>query len=100
APALVQHRGVDDRAHRLVDVIAAEPLEEAERAGADHLELRERRLVEQSRALARRHVLRLDRRRPEPAREAPRAPALVARVRVRLEPVRALPARLLAERRT
>ena len=98
AAALVQHGCVDDRAHRLVDVVAAQPLEETEGARAHHLELRERRLVEEPRPLASRDVLGLDRRRPEPPANPARAPALVPRRRVRLEPVRPFPARLLAER--
>src|SRR4029450_1323517 len=51
------------------------------------------------RAGAGREVLGLDRRRPDPTREPPRTPPVVARRRVRLEPVGPLPARLLPERR-
>ena len=49
----VQHRRVDDRADRPVDVVAAEPLEKAKGARAHDLELRERRLVEEPGPLAR-----------------------------------------------
>src|SRR5262249_2313844 len=99
AAARVQHLRVRDRADVARDAVVAEPLEERGCALAADLDLRERRLVEQRRRLAARTVLGADGRRPEPAGPAARPQRLVAVHRVRLEPVRALPARLLAEGR-
>ena len=65
--------------------------------GPEHLELRERRLVEERDRFARRARLHLDRGRPVLARPAARAQRLVAGGGVRLVPVDALPAALLAE---
>ena len=103
-PRAVEQLGVDDRSDRPVDVVAADPLEERQGTRARDLELRERRLVEQPRGRARRERLRRDRGRPVPAGPAARTQRLERRtaaeprvVRVRLEPVRPLPARLLAE---
>ena len=98
--ARVQHRGVGDGAHVARDPVCAQPLEERSSALAGDLDLRERRLVEERRRLAAGDVLGADRGRPEPARPAARPQRLVSAGGVRLEPVRALPARLLAEGRT
>ena len=80
------------------DAVVAEMLEQVGGTLAGDLDLGERRLVEQSRGLATGDVLRADRRRPELAGPAARPERLVAARGVRLEPVRPLPARLLAER--
>ena len=95
--ALVQHRRVRDRTDVARDLVVTEPLEELGGSRAGHLDLREGRLVEDRGRLARRAVLRADRGRPEAARPAARTERLVSRGGVRLEPVRALPAGLLAE---
>src|SRR5215207_4734206 len=68
-------------------------------APAGHLDFREGRLVEDRGRLARRTMFRADRRRPEASRPAAWTERFVARGCVRLEPVRALPAGLLAESR-
>ena len=96
----VQHLRVGDRADLAGDVVVAEPLEQIRRALAGDLDLGERGLVEERSRLAAGAVLDADRRRPELARPPARAQPLLAARRVRLEPVRALPAGLLAERRT
>ena len=97
--AAVQHLRVGDCADLARDPVVAEALEEVGGARAGHLDLRERRLVEERGGLADGAVLRLDRGRPVAPGPAPGPQRLVAAGRVRLEPVRALPARLLAERR-
>ncbi len=96
----VQHLRVRDRADVPRNTVVAEPLEQLRGALARYLDLRERRLVEERRGLATGAVLGADRRRPVPARPAAWAQALVAGGGVRLEPVRALPAGLLAEGRS
>ena len=96
--ACVQHLRVRDRADVPDDAVGAEALEQRRRALAGDLELGERGLVEESRRLAAGAVLGADRRRPVSPGPAARAQALVTRGRIRLEPVRALPARFLAER--
>ena len=91
-----EHRRVDDRAHRAVDPVRADPLEVRERVGPLDVELRERRQVEQRRVRTRREVLGAFDRRPEL-----RGPTVPARPRsvgghesgVRLEPLGALPPR-------
>ncbi len=95
--ATVEHLRVDDPTHGHVDVVRADPLEERARLRTRDLELGEARLVEQSRALARRDVLGHDRRRPVFAGPAPRLQRIERGILVRPEPVRALPAGLLAE---
>ena len=70
--AVVEQLRIDNRAHRSVDPIRAEPFEEGERAGAEHFKLRERRLVEECDLVAGGARLRLDRRRPVLARPAAR----------------------------
>ena len=96
--ACVQHLRVRDRADVPDDAVGAEALEQRRRALAGNLELGERGLVEESRRLAAGAVLGADRRRPVSPGPAARAQALVTHGRIRLEPVRALPARFLAER--
>ncbi len=97
AAARVQHLRVDDRSGLARHVVRCHPLEEAGRVRAGDLDLREARLVEQRRAFAGGEVLGHDRRRPVFSRPSERPPVLVVGVLVRREPVRALPARLLAE---
>ena len=97
--APVEELGVDDPPDRHVDVVRAHRLEERDRARPDDLDLGERRLVEQAGRPPRRQRLGADRGRPVLARPAARSERLVAGGGVRLEPVRALPAGLLAERR-
>ena len=97
--APVEQLRVDDPPDRHVDVVGAHRLEERDRARPDDLDLGERRLVEQAGRPPRRQRLGADRRRPVLAGPAARSERLVAGGGVRLEPVRALPAGLLAERR-
>src|SRR5205823_9391924 len=96
----VQHLRVRDRADVAPNAVVAEVLEECSAAFAGDLDLRERRLIENGGCLATRAVLPADRRRPQPARPTARAQRLVPARRVGLEPVRTLPAGLLAERRS
>ena len=98
--APVEQLRVDDRADRSIDGIRAHPVEERDGTRAGDLELRERRLVEQTGGRSRGERLGADRGRPVVARPAARAERLVPGRGVRLEPVRPLPAGLLAERRT
>ena len=93
----VEHLGVGHAPDLAGDAVRAEPFEELGRPLARHVDLRERRLVEERRRLAAGDVLGADRRRPQLPRPAARAQRLVPAHRVRLEPVRTLPARLLAE---
>ena len=98
AATVVQHLGVDDppdrrrrrrsRTGRWRNAQAPGPLD---------LDLGERALVEQPGGPARRERLGPDRRRPVLAGPAARSERLERRVLVRREPVRALPAGLLAE---
>src|SRR6185503_8213089 len=99
SPVRVEHLRVRDRADVAGDAVVAHALEEVGGAGPDHVDLGERRLVEDRRRLAAGAVLGSDRRGPDLARPASGPEALVAARRVRLEPVRALPARLLPEGR-
>ena len=72
-PAPVEELGVDDRADGTVDPVATDPLEQGERPGARHLELAERRHVDDPQPLADRRVLDRDaivERRPCPAERA------------------------------
>jgi hypothetical protein len=59
-PARREHRGVDDRARRPVDVVGGQVLQVGPRARATDGDLRERREVEQAGPLARRAVLGQD----------------------------------------
>ena len=93
----VQHLGVGDLADLARDAVVAEALEQLGRPGPGDLELAERGLVEQARALARAQRLGADRRRPVHARPAARAQGRVAVGGVGLVPVDPLPAGLLAE---
>ena len=95
--ALVEHLGVRDAADIAGDAVRAEALEERCRALAGDVELREGRLVEQRGPLAACDVLGADGRRPELPGPPARAERLVACRRIRLEPVGALPPRLLPE---
>ena len=95
--ALVEHLRVRDRTDIARDAVVAQPFEEPGRARSDDVELGEGRLVEEGSRFAAGTVLGADRRRPEPPCPAARAQRLVTAPRVRLEPVRALPAGLLAE---
>ncbi len=79
---------------------AQSSLEEVRRALARHVDLREGGLVEDGDCLAACQVLHADRGRPELPSPAARTKRLVAALRVRLEPVRALPAGLLPEHGT
>ena len=99
APAGVEQLRVDDRSDRAVDRVGAHAVEERARARPVDVDLRERGLVDQHRALARGEALGLDRRRPVPAGPAARPQRLVAVAVIRVEPVDALPAGLLAEAR-
>ena len=80
-----------------VDGVRAHAVEERAGARAVHVELGERRLVDQHRALAGGDALGLDRRRPVLSGPAARPQVLVAPGDVHVEPVDALPAGLLAE---
>ena len=95
----VQHLRVGDRPGRLADVVRTQVLQELESARTLDFELGEGALVEEAGALTGRACLGRDRRRPVLARPATRAQRLIAVLRVRLEPVGPLPARLLAEAR-
>ena len=97
AAARIEHLRVGDPPGIARDAVVAQPLEQLRGARARHLELGERRLVEDRHALAARQVLGSDRGRPVLARPAAWAQRLVAACRVRLVPVHALPARLLPE---
>ena len=97
AAARVEHLRVGHPPDVARDLVVAQALEQRGRARAGHLELGERRLVEDRHPLAAGHVLGADRGRPVLARPAARPQRLVAALRVRLVPVHALPARLLAE---
>src|SRR5581483_3073028 len=99
AAAMVEELRVHDRADGAVDAVRAQPFEEGERSRAEHLELRERRLVEERDRLARRPRFDLDRRRPVLAGPAARPQRLVAARGIRPVPVDALPAALLPEGR-
>ncbi len=69
----VEHLGVRHAADVARDPVRAEPLEEVGRAGSGDIELRERRLVEQRRALATCDMLGADRGRPQLPRPAARS---------------------------
>ena len=97
--ARVEHLGVGDPPHSAGDAVRGQSLEELGGSLTAHLELRERGLVEERCRLATGDMLGADRGRPVLPRPASRPQRLVAACRVRLEPVRALPARLLAEGR-
>ena len=99
AATRIEHLRVRDAPHLSGEAVTAEALEERGGAFPDDVELRKRGLVEQRCGLAARAVLGTDRGRPELARPTPRAQRLVALSCVRLEPVGALPARLLPEDR-
>ena len=98
AAARVQHLRVGHLADVARDAVRAEPLEESRSALPGHEDLRERALVEDRRGLTARPVLGPHGRRPELARPAARPQRLVPVRGIRLEPVRALPPGLLAER--
>src|SRR3954452_14777488 len=95
--ALVEHLGIGDGADGASDQVGAQRLEERGRALAADVDLRERRFVEDRDRLTTRAVLGTYGRRPVLTRPASRPQRLVATRRVRLEPVGALPARLLPE---
>src|SRR5579859_6436637 len=95
--AAVEELRVDDAADGPVDPVRAQPLEKRERSRPKHLELRERRLVEERDPFAGGSGLHLDRRRPVLAGPAARPQRLVAALGVRLVPVHTLPAALLPE---
>ena len=88
-----------DRPGCAVHVVRRQPLEERRGVRPAHLDLGEARLVEQAGALAGRDVLGGDRARPVLARPSAGTEPRERRILVRREPVRALPARLLAELR-
>ena len=100
AAARRQQWGVDDASDRHVHLTGGDPLQPVQGAGTGDVEDRERRQVEDAGVLAHREVLGIDDRRP-PAR----VPLVRARLdavvldqrRVRLEPLRPLPARRLVE---
>ena len=98
-PPLVQHRRVRDAPTARATSLSHSRWRNAAAPAPAHLDLGEGRLVEQRRRLPAREVLGPDGGRPEPARPPTRPKRLVAVGRVRLEPVGALPARLLAARR-
>src|SRR5262249_3903688 len=87
-----------DRPDGPVDAVRTQALEQLERSRPEHLELGEARLVEERGRLTDRPRLHLDRRRPVFPGPPARPERLVAAGRVRLVPVDALPAALLAER--
>jgi hypothetical protein len=95
--ALVQHRRIGDRADVAGDLVVAEMFEEFGGALAGHFDLRERGLVEERGGLTGGLMLGPDRRRPQAPCPAAGAEGFVAGRRVGLEPVRPLPAGLLAE---
>ena len=100
-----EHGRVHDRADRPVDPVGADALEIRERIRSRHVELRERRDVEERDALARGQVLGADGGRPVHGRPTLAALPVGAgeQLAVRLEPLRTLPTRageaLRAERR-
>ncbi len=95
-PPRVEHQRVDDPADADVEVLRADLLHHPQRVGARHLDLRERRQVEQRRRLARRAVLAGDVLEPVLAAVAV---GVLARRAGRRVPVRALVADRLAEHR-
>ena len=97
APA-VQHLRVGDLPHVARDTVVAEPLHERGGSRTRDLQLRERRLVEDRGRFTGRAVFGADRGRPVHPRPTAWPQRLVARRGVRLVPVHALPAGLLAER--
>ena len=102
AAARREPRRVDDASDGRVDLAHRHRLQRVERTGPGDVEDRERREVEDPRAVAHREVLGVDDRRP-PARVplglAPPDPVavLLEQRRVRLVPLRTLPARRLEE---
>ena len=97
--ARVQHLRVGDRADVARNAVVAEALEEVGRALAHDVELGEGCLVEERRGLAAGAMLGADRGRPDLAPPSRAGATTRRRAGVRLEPVRALPAGLLAEGR-
>ena len=93
AAALVAELRVDDGADGPVEVVAGELLQQRQRAGAAHLVLGERAHVDQRDALAHRAMLGADRIERRPALERRRIDGGGSR---RREPVRPLPAELVA----
>src|SRR5207237_8750546 len=100
AAVLVEQLGVGQGPDRACDTVVGKLLQEVRRAAAADLDLGERGEVEDRRRLAARTMLDSDRRRPQPPRPAAGPQRLVALCAVGLEPVDALPTRLLAERRS
>jgi hypothetical protein len=96
-----EHRGVDDRAGGLVDVVGGQALQEGRRARPGDLHLGERRQVEDPGALAAGTMLGLDDRRPVARRPFVVRGDLFARqqLAVCVVPLRALPAGALEELR-
>ena len=99
AAARREHRGVDDHADRLVDVVGRQALQEGQGAGPPDLDLGEGREVEEPDPLAAGAVLGLHDRRP-----VARGPLVVGQhlvagqqLAVGLVPLRALPAGALEE---
>src|SRR5204862_8223379 len=78
----------------------AQPLQERSRARTAHLDLGERREVEQAGGFAASAMLGLDGRRPQPPGPTARPHRFVPPRRIGLEPVDALLSRLLADSRT
>ena len=70
AAARVEHGGIDDAPRRLVDIVVAKILQEGDGPVTAHLDLAERGLIEQPRALARAEMLDADGRRPVVSRPA------------------------------
>ena len=99
AAAVVEHLRVGERADPSRHPVVGEAFEKLGRACAADLDLRERREIEDRGSFATGRVLDADGRRPQPAGPPVGAQRLVAMSAVRLEPVHALPARLLAKRR-
>ena len=98
AAALVEHLGVRERAHRLVDVVGADPAQCRQRAGTLERELGEGRLVDHGDGLADRPVLAPDGGEPVLAAVGVHVVWRLA-CRRRGEPVRSFPSELLAEAR-
>ena len=99
AASRCQHRGVGDRADRLVHAVGGDSFHEGQSAGSAHVELGEGSEVEEADALADGPVFRADDGRPETALPSGTGVIVVGgafkKLRIRLEPLRALPSGVL-----
>ena len=95
--ALIQALGVDDRTHRLIDIIGADMVEESQRTWAAHLKLIEGSFVKQASVLAGHQMFITDGTRPVVVRPAFGFMTMACFLFVRFEPVGAFPAGLLSK---